>query len=176
MAKCFFPPESSTDNMVFTKLDIGWFSIAVTYHNAFRDIFAPESHPESHGGTFRLFPAMLLFRHTMELLLKAILNDSCHARPPTSEHNLDKLDVQVMQCLPNPWGDDMVFVREALSELQAVDPGTGFRYGTNKQNELHFKGQPKTVDATRLFGVCKKLWEVLMNAHGPVSFPEKRIV
>ncbi len=168
--KYFFPPESPDDNLVFTKFDPSLAFLAGTYHNVFVDIFKPLAAPESKE-TFRLFPAIRLYQHATELLLKAILQDVCGKIPPNNTHHLMDLFGLICesQCVCDALGADFKFVKVALGELHDADTtATGFRYGIDKKGNPCFPNMPETVDAKKLFEVCEKLWNALWRVHGPV--------
>lgn len=166
--KYFFPPESSDDNLVFTKFSVSLAYLAGTFHNVFCDIFEPNARPDQKE-TFRLFPAMVLYRHAVELLLKAILNDVCETPPPTTHNVMELFNlICTRQCMCDALGVDVKFVQDALAELQDVDNGQAFRYGTNKQGLPCFPNMPRTVDGKRLFEICERLWRALWQVHGPV--------
>ncbi len=165
--KYFFPPESPDDNLVFTKFDPSLAFLAGTYHNVFCDIFKPSAKPESKE-TFRLFPAMRLYQHATELLLKAIIQDVCGKTPPTNKHDLKYLFELICesQCVRDALGADFEFVKLALDELHEADTrATGFRYAVDKQGNPCFPNMPKTVDGKKLFDVCEKLWVALWQVH-----------
>ncbi len=168
--KYFFPPESPDDNLVFTKFHPSLGFLAGTYHNVFCDIFKPSAKPELRD-TFRLFPAMRLYQHATELLLKAIIQDVCGETPPNNTHNLKCLFKRICktQCVCDALGADFEFVKLAIGELHKADAGgTGFRYAVDKKGNPCFPNMPETVDAKKLFEVCEKLWKALWRVHGPV--------
>lgn len=168
--KYFFPEDSSNDNLVFTRFPVTWAYLAATYHNVFCDIFRPTGAPQQKE-TFRLFPAMMVFRHAIELLLKAILNDVCKTAPPTNTHCVKKLFrmMRTRRGVRDALGEEGQFVEDALAELQDVDSGHAFRYGTDQHGKPCFPKMPKTVDGVRLFEICERLWGALWRVHGPVS-------
>ena len=164
--KYFFPPVSPDDNLVFTKFDPTLAFLAGTYHNVFCDIFKPLAKPESKE-TFRLFPAMTLYRHAVELLLKAILQDVCGETPP-NKHNLKCLFDKICktQCVRDALGADFEFVEVAIGELHDADrTSTGFRYAVDMNGNNCFPNMPKTVDGKKLFKQCEKLWVALWQVH-----------
>ena len=165
--KYFFPPESPDDNLNFTKLHPSLAFLAATYHNVFREIFEPLAKPELKE-TFRLYPAMRLYQHATELLLKAIIQDVCGETPPTDKHDLKALLEQICknQCVCDALGADLKFVKHAIGELHIADSGgTGFRYAFDKNWNPCFSNMPKTVDGKKLFDVCEKLWVALWHVH-----------
>lgn len=173
----FFPDESPNDNLVFTKFArpakpaASWAYLAGTCHNVFRDIFSPSAAPERKE-TFRLFSAMMIYRHAVELLLKAIIIDVCKTTPRPVGHSLKKLfnRIRTRRDVKVTLGKDLEFVQTAIAELHSADDSSeGFRYATDHKGKPYFPDMPKTVDGKRLFENCEKLWDALWRVHGPVG-------
>jgi hypothetical protein len=169
--KYFFPPSTCKDNLVFMRFPLRLAYLAATCRNVFVDIFSPATKPD-HRDSFRLFPAMMVFRHAIELLLKAIILDVCGKQPPTDTHNLSDLFEDHVR--PNAssravLAADEEFVSEALMELQNADPGDAFRFGFDTKGKAYFPNMPESVDAPKLFGICERLWNILWRVHGPIS-------
>ena len=142
--------------------------LAATCYNVFEDVFSPAAKPESTD-SFRLFPAMMMFRHAVELILKAIIRDVLKAHPPTNTHKVsDIFEQHVRGNLQGTLGDDEQFVSDALRELQDADPGDAFRFGFDKNGLPYFQNMPESVDARKVFDVCERLWGALWRVHGPV--------
>ena len=112
---------------------------------------------------------MWLYRHAVELLLKAIIRDICgeqfsHIHDLTGLLEQAKSSPLVMQRL----GKDEQFVTQAIAELEALGSGDGFRYGENKKGELHFRGLPPEVSSKAVHDNCEQLWNAIWRVHGPV--------
>jgi len=170
----FFPSVSKKDDLVFARWPLRLDRLAASYHNAFLDVFSPSTRPQFKDG-FRLFPAMMLFRHAVELLLKAIVKDVCNEQPPTNTHDLVRIfEIHVRPILPDRaiLPQDEEFVRQALAELQDKDSGDAFRYGLDNKMREYFDNSPETVDHRKLYGVCERLWGILWRVHGPVRMDE----
>lgn len=168
----FFPPPTQNDNLTFMRFRLHLAYLAAACHNIFKEIFAPAAEPERKD-SFRLFPAMMIFRHATELLLKAIIKDVLKNDPPTNTHKVsDIFEEHLMGKIKWQSGTEELFVRSALRELQDVDAGDAFRFGFDRKGQPHFQDEPLTVDARKLFDVCEKLWEALCRVHGPVSYSD----
>jgi hypothetical protein len=191
----FFPPESSGENILFTKFPANWGFLAATYHNMFVRVFSPDAKPECRD-SFALFPAMMLYRHSIELLLKAIYTKMHRTVPatqdshtwmsklahvlhirrkhpeqksPTDTHSVLKLFkmIRTRREVRNALGVEEKFVMCALTELQQLDKGDGFRYGADMRGNPSFPGMPEQINGPIVFRDCERLWNALQEVHGP---------
>lgn len=167
----FFPDADESEDIVFTRFDRSWGALAVTYFNAFRDLFSPRACPQKKD-SLRLFPAMMVYRHAIELLLKAIIVNASGAYCGR-EHSLKAL-YETVESTVDPRQhlapQDATFVGEALEELEEIDAdGQSFRYPANRNGKPFFADMPEGVNAEHTFRTCQRLWASLWRMHGPIK-------
>ena len=174
--KHFFPPAIGDADVVFTRFARSWGALAASYFNAFRDLFSPRACPQKKD-SFRLFPAMMVYRHAIELLLKAIIVNTSGAYCG-KQHSVKKL-YETVKSAAEPHQHlapkHATFVDEALEELEEIDAkGQSFRYPANRNGEPHFPGMPEGVNAAKTWKTCLQLWSRLWELHGPVKLQPPR--
>lgn len=78
-------------------------------------------------------PALFLFRHALELVLKAILEQAAEG-PPKNEHNLSVLLERVQSFAKDKYQQDVPgWIVSRIGEFAAIDPGSmAFRYGQDR--------------------------------------------
>ncbi len=170
-AQYFFPAAcaSAQRSLCLKKFPVSWASLAATYHNVFYNLLCPSARAE-YKDTFHIFPAMMIFRHAVELLLKAIIKDVCSETPPNNVHSLKKLfEICKNANFEDKLEKDLPFVEKAVDELQNADNGQAFRYPLDKEGNEFLPMYPEVIDADQLFKNCEKLWGALWNVHGPVT-------
>jgi hypothetical protein len=173
MAKYFFPEAAlGCGNMILARFGPEartYASFACSFHNVFEGLM---SHPQLRGrDSFHLFPVMAIYRHALELLLKAIVQDTCEQEVPNT-HNLCGLLDRCLEtrAVSSALGNERDFVEEAICELQNLDPGDAFRYAKDTKGSDYFSSQPDTVDVEEAKRTCERLWTALWRVHGPVRF------
>ena len=116
-------------------------------------------------------PALFLFRHALELVLKSILEQSVEGAPK-NEHSLSALLKRVQCFAKDKYQQDVPgWIVSRIDEFAAIDPGSmAFRYG---QDRYGGKGSMPTsvpgevyVGIPHLLRVMEELYTVLAHAAG----------
>lgn len=114
-------------------------------------------------------PALFLFRHALELVLKTILEQTAEG-PPKNEHNLSALLARVQNFAKDRFNQDVPeWIVRRIEEFAEIDPGsTAFRYGKDRYEG---KGSTPTSIAEEVYvglphlqAVMKELYTALAHA------------
>lgn len=119
-------------------------------------------------------PALFLYRHALELVLKAILERTAEG-PPKNEHNLSALLERLQRFAKDEYKQDVPdWVVSRIEEFAAIDPGSmAFRYG---QDRYGGKGTKPTsvpgevyVGLPHLLQTMEELYLALAHAAGGMN-------
>ncbi|NJO36878.1 MAG: hypothetical protein HC871_03680 [Rhizobiales bacterium] len=120
-------------------------------------------------------PALYLFRHSIELLLKSIV------RPPKNDHNLGELAIQFNKIVNQHFCVDVPqWISDYIGEFAKIDHGsTAFRYSDRFSKkidpvegeyhvDIHHLRKAMTALNTALVRVLEELHRQLRQSHSPI--------
>ena len=176
-AKYFFHPSGPNDDARIAKVSNGinheptWYYLACTSYLAAENILKDRS-----GGTFFIWPFLILFRNGVELMLKSIHVDLMGKSIQEATgygHDIEKLLNKALEnrnIMAKDLSLEEEFLLDFIGELAALDKnGDAFRYGRNRNGIAFWEDWPESTNADILKRNCNKLFFMLRDLHG---FPE----